>query len=68
MDYFYKPREYSNAGVKEYWIVDFEKNHVSVYNFEKNMVDMYSFTDTIKSVLFDGLELNLKELKEYLDS
>ena len=33
MDYLLKLLKYRSAGVKEYWIVDPEKNRVIVYNF-----------------------------------
>ncbi|NBH99810.1 Uma2 family endonuclease, partial [Lachnospiraceae bacterium] len=34
MDYYTKLSLYRTAGVREYWIVDPEKNRILVYNFE----------------------------------
>lgn len=33
MDYYKKLLKYSTAGVREYWIVDFERNRITVYDF-----------------------------------
>ena len=32
MDYYTKPFQYRTLGVREYWIVDPEKDHILVYN------------------------------------
>lgn len=36
MDYYLKLFQYRMAGVKEYWIVDHEKDRIIVYNFEND--------------------------------
>ena len=39
MDYYTKLFKYRTAGVREYWIVDPEKDHILVYNFESEYTD-----------------------------
>lgn len=35
MGYLLKLSKYQNSGVREYWIADYPKNRITVYNFEK---------------------------------
>ena len=49
MDYFTKLFKYRTAGVREYWIVDPDKDRVTVYNFDSDSMEEYSFTDNIPS-------------------
>ncbi len=43
MDYYRKLFRYREAGVREYWIVDPDKNRVVVYNFERDTMEEYPF-------------------------
>lgn len=54
MDYFTKLFKYRTAGVKEYWIVDSEKNRVMVYLFKQDEVNVYDFTENIPVGIYDG--------------
>lgn len=54
MDYFTKLFKYRTAGVKEYWIVDSEKNRVMVYQFKQDEVNVYDFTEDIPVGIYDG--------------
>ena len=54
--------KYLNAGVREYWIVDREKNIITVYNFVTQEYSSYTFSDTVKVNIFDDLEINFSEL------
>ena len=54
MDYFIKLFKYQTAGVKEYWIVDPDKNRVMVYLYEKDEINVYDFTDEIPVGIYDG--------------
>ena len=48
MDYYnMKLLKYQTAGVREYWIVDYERNFVLVYDFQNGNVATYAFTDSI---------------------
>ena len=68
MDYVRKKKLYQESGVKEYWIVDPEKEQVSVYRFQEDgRAREYSFRNTVKVGIYEDLELDLGELKEYLE-
>ena len=68
MDYERKKKLYQESGVEEYWIVDTEKEKVSVYRFqESDQAREYSFDETVKVGLYDDLCLDLKEMTEYLE-
>ena len=62
-DYFVKLFKYRTAGVREYWIVDAEKNRVTAYTFgtEENMNE-YSFTDYAPVFIYPGFSINLSKL------
>ena len=62
MDYGKKLFLYRTAGVREYWIVDKNKNMIMVYDFEKDLYENYTFSDTVKVGIFDDLEINFSEL------
>ena len=62
MDYFTKLFKYRTAGVREYWIVDPDKDRVTVYNFDSDSMEEYSFTDNIPSGIYPGFSLNLSKL------
>ena len=59
MDYFTKLFKYRTAGVREYWIVDPEKEKVMVYLFDCGDASMYDFTDEIPVGIYDG-DLKIK--------
>lgn len=54
MDYLIKLRKYYYAGVREYWIVDPDKERVTVYRFrEKEQVEEYGFDEEIPVGIYD---------------
>lgn len=57
MDYFAKLFKYSTAGVREYWIVDPEKERVTVYNFEKETTEEYSFHMSVPVGIYEGFSI-----------
>ena len=57
MDYMIKLREYQNEGVREYWIVDPEKDRVLVYNFASEEVADYTLQDAVPSGIYEDLTL-----------
>ena len=54
--------KYRTAGVREYWIVDYEKNRITVYNFENDEVEDYMFTDKVKVGIYEDFEIDFSEL------
>lgn len=62
MDYSVKLFKYRSAGVREYWIVDSDKNRVMVYYFETDFVEVYSFDENIKGNMLEDLEINFSAM------
>jgi Uma2 family endonuclease len=62
MDYLKKLLQYEKAGVREYWIVDPLKERIIVYNFEFSDMNEYTFTDTVKTGIYEDLEIDFSTL------
>ena len=62
MDYYTKLFKYRTAGVKEYWIVDHERNLVMVYDFQNKSATNYTFSDNIPVSIYPGFCINLSTL------
>lgn len=63
MDYFLKLFKYAEVGVREYWIVDSEKNRITVYYFEKGEINEYTFEDSVPVGIYGGdLEIDFSKL------
>jgi len=62
-DYGIKLFKYRTAGVREYWIVNPQKNTVMVFDFEheKNS-NQYGFEDDIPVCIYENLSINIAEL------
>lgn len=58
MDYGKKLFKYRTAGVREYWIVDYEKNRIMAYDFEQEEMTDYAFSDKVKGAIFEDLEID----------
>lgn len=58
MDYYTKLFKYRTAGVREYWIVDPQKNRITVYNFETANTEDYTFADSVKSGIYPDLSID----------
>jgi Uma2 family endonuclease len=63
MDYLIKLYHYKNAGVREYWIVDYEKNRVSVYDITSGEVEEYTLNDKVKVHIYEDLEIDFAKIK-----
>lgn len=62
MDYMTKLFKYRTAGVREYWIVDKQKNRITVYNFRNNDVSEYTFSDAVKVGIYTNFEIDFSVL------
>ncbi|MCD7957726.1 MAG: Uma2 family endonuclease [Lachnospiraceae bacterium] len=62
-DYFKKMFKYSTAGVREYWIIDPEKDTVTVYDFKGESGGSYTMSDIVPVGIYDGnLQIDFSEL------
>lgn len=60
MDYLIKLLRYQAAGVREYWIVDPQKERVTVYFFEKETVEEYVFGEEIPVGIYEGFIIKIE--------
>ena len=59
MDYYIKLFKYQKAGVREYWIVDPEKEVVTVYSFENETMEQYAFEDAVPAGIYDDFTITI---------
>ena len=64
MDKKLKYQKYQQAGVREYWIVDQERNllEVNILVGERYIMTIYDETDTVPVTVLEGCEINLTEV------
>ncbi len=62
MDCFIKLFKYRSAGVREYWIVNPDERKILVYGFENEDYMEYTFSDSVKSGIYDDLEIDFSQL------
>lgn len=59
-DYMIKLFKYRNAGVREYWIVDPDKNAVMAYRFEQDIVEQYDFGEEVPVGIYEGFGIKVE--------
>lgn len=59
-DYIKKMLLYHTAGVREYWIVDPEKQRVMLYGFEDDTVEQYDFGEDVPVGIFDRFSIKIE--------
>lgn len=62
MDYFIKLFKYRTAGVREYWIVDPDKQQIMVYQFEKETMEQFSFGEDVPVGIYEGFAIQIEPL------
>lgn len=63
IDYTTKLFKYRSAGVREYWLVDSDKNRVMVYNFSQDDMNEYSFTEDIPAGIYTDFAIRMSNLE-----
>ena len=59
MDYYKKLFKYHITGVREYWVVDPEKQMITVYNFEDDNMEEYLFGEEIPVGIYKGFTIKI---------
>lgn len=68
MDYVRKLPVYKEAGVLEYWIVDYDEQVISVYYLQESDIPVkYTFQDTIQTSIYEDLAIDFSQLEEYME-
>lgn len=62
MDYSIKLFKYRSAGVREYWIIDPEKNRITVYNLSEDDIHEYSLTDHIPVQIYPDFIIDFNDI------
>ncbi|MBR4027572.1 MAG: Uma2 family endonuclease [Lachnospiraceae bacterium] len=63
IDYNIKNGKYAEAGVREYWIVDPQKERTTIYRYEEDEAPIiFTFEQTITVGIYKDLSINISEL------
>ena len=62
MDYYKKLFQYRTAKVREYWIIDYERNLVTVYDFQNDTAANYTFSDSVPVGIYPGFSIDFSKL------
>lgn len=60
MDYYKKLFKYRTAGVREYWVVDIDKQIVTVYNFQEDNMEEYTFGVEIPVGIYKDFSIKVR--------
>ncbi|MCM1182230.1 MAG: Uma2 family endonuclease [Roseburia sp.] len=62
MDYYKKLFQYRTAGVREYWVVDPDKQTITVYDFAHDTMEEYGFSDKVRVGIYEDLEIDFAQI------
>lgn len=63
LDYTTKNTLYSEAGIREYWIVDPAKKRITVYYYEEDVApSLYTFDMSVPCGIFPDLQITINDL------
>ena len=60
MDYYKKLLKYCTADVREYWVVDPDRDLVTVYNFEADTMTEYPFGEDVPVGIYEGFSIKIQ--------
>ena len=61
MDYSIKLFKYRTAGVREYWIIDVEKNRIMVHDLSHEDIHEYTFNDSVPAGIYEDLVIDFNQ-------
>lgn len=64
---FAKLFKYRTAGVREYWIVDLEKDRIFIYNFDSEDTGDYTFSDRVKAGNYEDCYIDFSDIAIFLN-
>lgn len=68
LDYIKKLNKYLDAGVREYWIINYDKKMITVYEFTKDITPQYfTFGDKISIGIFEELVIDFSDIQKEID-
>ena len=62
MDYYKKLFKYRTSGVKEYWVVDPDKQVITVYDFVKDSMTEYGFADKVQVGIYEDFVIDFSQI------
>ena len=69
-DMNFKLHKYSDAGCKEYWIVDYERNQILKYDFTQDtLIEIFTFDDKVPvAISGNKCAVDFKRIKEQIET
>ncbi|MDE6663658.1 MAG: Uma2 family endonuclease [Lachnospiraceae bacterium] len=62
MDYYKKLFKYRTSGVKEYWVVDPDKQVITVYDFVRDTMMEYGFKDKVQVGIYEDFAIDFAQI------